>query len=315
MEEPINPQTSHPSEATELERFKREINLAEFAETLGYILDSKESSRSSLVMRREADDDKIIIGTSPQGHGVYFSVRDNTDNGTIIDFIQRREGLNLGQVRQVLRRYTAKPPSFSFPIARPIPIPPDRQGLIAEVLGMQYGTNHPYLIQKRGLKPEIMQDDRFRTQIKTDYRGNAIFPHRDRDGITGYEIKNQGFTGFSQGGEKALWYSENLAAARNVIVTESAIDALSHAQLAGDRELAYISIGGTLSPKQLEMMMALIGKLSVRGAILTIGTDNDEGGERFYLQIRELALNPDEIQREHPKAKDWNDDLRGITLK
>ena len=57
---------SHQGEATEIERFKREISLVDYAATVGYTLDKKESSRSSVVMRREADDDKIIIGTSPQ---------------------------------------------------------------------------------------------------------------------------------------------------------------------------------------------------------------------------------------------------------
>lgn len=281
----------------------------DYAATVGYTLDNKESSRSSLVMRREADDDKIIIGTSPQGHGVYFSVRDSTDNGTIIDFIQRREGLNLGQVRQALRRYTAKPPNFSFPIARPIPIPTDRQGLIAEVLRMKSGADHPYLTGKRRLSPKILADARFKAEIKSDHRGNAIFPHRDRDGITGYEIKNQAFTGFSAGGEKAFWHSDNLREAKRVIVTESAIDALSHAQLTQNMELAYISIGGTLSPKQIDLFKGLIGKLYAKGAKLVIATDNDHGGELFYSQIKELEPEPDWVERERPEGKDWNDEL------
>ena len=35
----------------ELERFKTEINLTEFAVSLGYQLDRRKSSRSSIVMR------------------------------------------------------------------------------------------------------------------------------------------------------------------------------------------------------------------------------------------------------------------------
>ena len=36
----------------ELEAFKSEINLTEFAATQGYVIDRKESSRSSIVMEK-----------------------------------------------------------------------------------------------------------------------------------------------------------------------------------------------------------------------------------------------------------------------
>ena len=44
----------------ELERFKSQINLSEFAASRGYALDRRESSRNSAVMRHP-DADKIII--------------------------------------------------------------------------------------------------------------------------------------------------------------------------------------------------------------------------------------------------------------
>ena len=71
---------------TELERFKIEVVLPEFAAARGYFLDRRASSRNSVVMRHP-DGDKIIIaryeGTT---HWVYCSVRDGRDNGTIVDF-------------------------------------------------------------------------------------------------------------------------------------------------------------------------------------------------------------------------------------
>ena len=72
---------------TELERFKIEVVLPEFAAARGYFLDRRASSRNSIVMRHP-DGDKIIIaryeGTT---HWVYCSVRDGRDNGTIVDFL------------------------------------------------------------------------------------------------------------------------------------------------------------------------------------------------------------------------------------
>jgi hypothetical protein len=51
----------------------------------------------------------------------------------------------------------------------------------------------------------VLQSPRFAGRLKVDFRSNAIFPHADKDGPCGYEIKNKGFTGFARGGEKGLW--------------------------------------------------------------------------------------------------------------
>ena len=81
----------------ELERFKTEVNLSEFAAARGYALDRRESSLNSAVMRHP-DGDKIVIARHEGGAWVYFSVRDDRDNGTVVDFLQNRGGGNLGEV-------------------------------------------------------------------------------------------------------------------------------------------------------------------------------------------------------------------------
>jgi len=55
--------------------------------------------------------DKIIIKRNSNGHSVFFSVRDDGDNGTIIDFIQKRQRLSLGGVRKELRPWIGRPPA------------------------------------------------------------------------------------------------------------------------------------------------------------------------------------------------------------
>jgi len=70
----------------ELERFKCEIDLRAYAVDQGYAYDRAESWRGSSVMRHEGTGDKIIIKRDWDGHYVYFSVRDDADNGSIIDF-------------------------------------------------------------------------------------------------------------------------------------------------------------------------------------------------------------------------------------
>ena len=91
----------------ELETFKTDIDLRAYAAALGYGLDRKASWRGSSVLRHP-NGDKIIVKRDHDGHFVYFSVRDENDNGSIIDFVQRRKAYNLGQVRQELRPWIGK---------------------------------------------------------------------------------------------------------------------------------------------------------------------------------------------------------------
>ena len=86
---------------SELDAFKRRIDLRQFAASLGYEMDRRESWRGSTVLRRGAD--KIVVKRNGNGHYVFFSVRDDDDHGTLIDFLQRRQNLSLGAARQILR--------------------------------------------------------------------------------------------------------------------------------------------------------------------------------------------------------------------
>lgn len=293
----------------ELERFKTELNLSDFAAARGYEIDRKESSRSSLVMRRGSD--KIIIATDKDGHGIYFSVRDDADHGSIIDFLQRRHGLNLGQVRKELRPWlTATPFSYRPPqgeIRKPEPTTRDRQQVVRAWLAMELAPDHPYLIRERGLSSRILVDPRFSGLVKIDKFGNAVFPHHDEAGICGFELKNRNFTGFSKGGVKGVWRSVNIEVARRIVIAESAIDCMSHAQLFPELEAAYVSIGGSMSGSQRELLCALFSRVGL--VEIVIATDNDEGGERLAEELAHLAP---VCWREVPTCKDWNEQLKGI---
>lgn len=90
----------------ELERFKRLVNLTEMVVVSGYQLESGQRATASRVtMRHPGTDDKIVIRRSGDGHWTYFSVRDDRDNGSVIDLLQRRCALGLGAVRKELRAW------------------------------------------------------------------------------------------------------------------------------------------------------------------------------------------------------------------
>lgn len=303
----------------ELEQFKREINLVEYAESQGYEINFRESSRASSVMRN-ASGDKIIVATDDDGHGIYFSVRNASDNGSIIDFVQRCQDLNLRQVRKELRpwagtRRTAAPtrkPVADRP-AKPLPSSRDRQQVLRVWMHMQPQPpgGHPYLLS-RGLDPATLTDPRFVNMIRSDARGNAVFPHFDRRGITGYELKNNGFTGFAKGGEKSLWYSSNIMSAKRVVICKSAIDCMSHAQATGDIEAAYLSIGGQPSAEQWRLIERAVTKVRERGDQVVLATDADAAGDELARVIGGLAPG---FERARPElGKDWNEQLMAQQL-
>ena len=99
----------------ELTRFKTDINLVVYVASKGYQVIKGESSKASTVMV-DGQGDKLIIATAEDGHGIYFSVRDDADNGSIIDFVQRLQGLNLGQVRKELRPWIGEYGQAAVPV-------------------------------------------------------------------------------------------------------------------------------------------------------------------------------------------------------
>lgn len=298
-------------QADELGRFKTEINLVEYAQAQGYEVIKRESSQHSVALRR-LDGDKIVVATDADGHGIYFGVRGERDSGTIIDFVQRRQGLSLGQVRKELRGWVpgsaAPAPRPAAPCPRPKRSSADQARMGAELALAWPAQRHAYL-EGRGIAPDTLADPRF--DVRQGQRGEAIFPHWNRAGACGYEVKNQGFTGFSAGGEKGLWLSRNAGTAPRIVVCESAIDALSHAQLHPDPTAAYVSFGGSMSPAQVELMKSLLERAHERGADLVLATDADPKGREYTDQIAGMAPEGMTIY-DHPpeKGKDWNEALQ-----
>ena len=300
----------------ELEKFKTEINLVEYAQSQGYQYITKQSSRNSAVLRHELGD-KIVVATDTDGHGIYFSVRDDADNGTIIDFVQNRSNLRLGGVRKELRSWRNEPrvqTSKFIPRDKPQPITSERLKVIKAASSFKVVQSHPYL-EKRGISQSILQSDRFNGTVAVDSRGNAIFPHYDGDGLTGFTAKSDNYQGFSKGGTKALWRSKPQEGDRRLVITESAIDAMSYHQLFTDQNphTRYISTGGTISNKQLELIKTAMADITKIGGEIVIATDNDMAGNKLAQTLSKKAPSQSLVSRDVPdKGKDWNELLQHI---
>lgn len=293
---------------TELQNFKKRVDLVQLAETYGYAVVRKESCRTSVVMKNAGS--KIVVATAEDGHGIFFEVHGDA-RGSAIDFVMHQEACSLGKARQVLRDWLGMPrPAPTQDYVKPRPATSNHVALASTWHRMR-GYNGDYL-KTRGLSDETIRD--FSHHIKTDARGNVCFRHDDENGLTGWETKNQDFTGFSGGGKKALFICNTFPPGEKptrIIITEAAIDAMSYAQLSKKPGM-FVSFSGALSESQQAQLTALLQKYS-RATVVT-ATDADAQGEKYAVMIH--AIRPDALRsrprmksRPGERFKDWNDVL------
>jgi len=310
----------------ELDEFKQRVNLTEYAATRGYALDRRASSRNSAVMVHPAGD-KIIVAKGEDGHWIYFSVRDPADHGSIVDFVQKRQGGTIGDVRKMLRPWIGgtapaelQRPSASAYVRDLVHIPKDFAEVRARYEAMAPAEGRQrYLEDERRIPAAVLADPIFADRIRTDTHGAAVFPHYTRGGLLcGYEVKNKGYTGFAAGGSKGLWISRGTAEGdRRLVIAETAIDALSYAAAKPAPITRYASTAGELNPEQPELLTAAINSLPDGGEVV-LAVDNDDGGTIIGGRIEAafaaasrpgLSLRYD---RPPTPGADWNDELRGI---
>ena len=303
----------------ELELFKSEINLCDYAAAVGFVLDRKASSRCSVVMRHLCGD-KIVIARTPSRHWVYFNVHGGAseDCGTIIDFVQARQNVSLGGVRKELRSWlgSSTPSKLSSTSSMPIVLEPSEHNAIKVLSNWmrakQIDNSHPYLVNDRRIPSSLVTNPIFADRFRTDGRSNVLFPHWNNYGeLCGYEVKNRQFTGFSPGGAKGLWCSRPRSNDQVMVVAETAIDALSAAAILGIDRKRFFSTAGQISPTQAICIRSAADMMPDKAEIW-LAFDNDEGGRKLSQQVQtELRNNPRTIVERFPAnaGDDWNDVL------
>ena len=293
--------------------FKQSVNLSQYAAGQGYELDRKKSTRSSLVMRHAATGDKIIV-SKKGANWVYFSVHDDRDNGTIVDFIEKRTSKSLPEIGRELAAWSGGAGAL------PVYAIPDVQEQVYDVARirrafqwMKPTSAHPYLINERKIPADVLKDPRFAACIFQDRYGNAVFPHQNGQGLCGLELKNIDKGVFMRGSEKALWLGTIDAADTVLILAEAAIDALSHFALFRPENASYGAVSGGMKDNQFSCLMDVIQKMpNLQNIILAV--DHDQGGEKIASRIESYLAGKftGEIIRHIPieEGMDWNNVLK-----
>lgn len=292
--------------ADEFKRFKREINLGEYLINDGFSVDKNKSSKNCLVLKNDAT--KFLVGIDKDtSHYFYSNVNNPQDKGSIIDYLQNHKNLSFPEIRQELRGYVSDS-FYSITTNTPAVIQPsthDTQKISSKIASFDTVNESEYLAE-RGISKETLNSHRFSGTILADEKSNLIFPHRDKDGYSGYEIRTENGKFFSSGGSKGLWFSKFYQEDKTLVICESQIDALSHYQLFQDSHTRYITTGGSLSNKQKELLEIACEKSSQRVNQIVLANDNDSGGRKIDQQIKESMPNI-EFQIQKPtQHKDWN---------
>ena len=297
----------------ELERFKSEINLVEFAASLGFTaLDVPKSSKACTILRGDAG--KIGISRDTDDHWVFFSFSEE-EGGSIIDLVMKNRTCNLGQARTFLRPWIGEKSGnkkneirISEQFRNPVRSSADRRKVALEFAKVEPVEKEQIFLESRKIIKATYLNSRFEGSIYQDQFKNAVFPHQDPEGISGLEKRNKKFWSFSEGGKKALWFSRSSRFDKKLVFCESAIDSLSYFQLKDDGISQYFSLGGQMSDEQVELIGVVVKKQPGKEPVLAF--DNDENGLKYIDRIQ--ATFPEiSFSEDLPvgQGDDWNDCL------
>lgn len=312
----------YTNDPDEMKRMKAELSIVDLALAAGWTIDRLESSQNHVVLRCAGE--KINVSPGRQ-HGIreVFSTRDSRQaSGTVIDFAcWVNNTRNIGEGRAYLRPFLSAPPprtrtAEAF-VKEKTPV-----DFAAEWASFEPYANRGYL-EGRGLTQETIArfEDSIKIDTTTGYR-NVVFAHRRGGNVTGWEIKNFGFRGgFTKNGNRTLFLGPAVTdEIEKIVITESAIDAMSYHQLDGEgkHRTLYASLAGNPSKEQIDQIMELGLRLTNVNEII-IGTDADESGDRMATLLMS-SLPPGIATRHRPEfsvseqgagKKDWNDLVRG----
>jgi conjugative relaxase-like TrwC/TraI family protein len=184
-----------------------------------------------------------------------------------------------------------------------------------------------YLVQKRGLPEDLVEQLHCQGLISADWRRNVMFfryelrDNFERGAAIGANLRGtQGtFKGLTTGthrNEGYFWFQAGEGEIKRVVLTESPIDAMSLAALEGDsrsatdkvnrqqQETIYLSADGAGEIPT----MALKGILEREGEVV-VAFDNDQAGEEMSWKVAQKVPG---VKRMTPKhGKDWNERLVG----
>lgn len=326
-------------------RLKTEISLPDFLLNLGWKFVAG-SSNSCPKMSNGTH--TIVIKRNSQNQYTYWDVHsDNIRGRTILDIMQEHllettgKLPTLREVGEILQNYIntnqiTTPQNSRYDVGN--------TSLGADELTMYLKLLRPYTgnyLQKRGITEESINSPVFKDVFlirevrnkNTIYRNVCVKMHNDK-GVQAISQRNETFKGII-GGKFDCLATSNYDKSRPIdilYVGESIIDCISHYQLCHhdtELNLVYVSTEGTLTEGQMQLLRIIMHKNEVK-SVHTI-FDNDKQGYKYtlwldnylresqhdveHMESNELKDKAYQVRNtEFPQRKDWNDDLKAVTI-
>ena len=288
--------------------FKRNVNLSAFAASYGYEVDKKKTTKTSIAMK--SGNDKVII-SKKKGIWVYFSVNDDADSGTIVDFVKNRTNKTMPEIGRMLAAQNGL--SDPLPTSHKV----ENQSYDIRRVKAIFNRCDPFqrsrYLESRGLDAELIKSTRFTGRVFVDRHCNVVFPHFENGRLSGLELKNRDRGLLVKGSKKTFWRSNSSRSDSIVVVTEAVIDALSYAKLFQNPNELYLATGGGVSASQCQLFAKMLSATNTIKKVV-IATDSDSGGDRIAKRLLKTARKSSytgRVTRHRPPVEgdDWNDEL------
>lgn len=297
--------------------YKKEVSIAQVAEAIGFKFDKTKGKTQPVYKREDANGNKeeIVIKNPNDNLNQHYFDR-NYKGGDVVNFIKnhlnefqnltRNTNNDFVKINMVLSHfakipYTPKLETYTQTKSEK-ELQKDRYNEITPKI-----ENLQYLIKERKLDQSTIE--RFLPFIKliqdNQSKGNYVniaFPYQNSKSQepANYEIRNHGYKGMAAGGDKetSTWIAtnaENKALVKNVILSESAIDAMSFYELKKNyyklANSAFISVGGYVSKGQVQDVINQFPNARINTAF-----DNDKNGRLYDIITYAVAIGKNDIR-------------------
>lgn len=289
---------------TDLEEIKK-ISITEYARQMGFI----PVKIGSYYTLKEHDSVRI----DPRKN-IFF--RNSTgDRGTVIDFVMAFKGVSCGEAIKLLCDEIELPKVYKEQNS----VPQKKKELILPAKARNMKNVFAYLVKTRCINQKIVQEMVDRDMLYQDERNNCVFVSRNENGksvfatVRGTNTDKKWVGDLSGCDYSHSFFIDNCS--RNLIVTESIIDAMSMMDIKEQKgenhqEYNYLSVSGL--GKSREALGYHLGKTLYD--IVFLAFDNDDKGREIAKEMKKHieSINQDiSVSMLIPEAaKDWNEELQ-----
>lgn len=289
---------------TDLEEIKK-ISITEYARQMGFT----PVKIGSYYTLKEHDSVRI----DPRKN-IFF--RNSTgDRGTVIDFVMAFKGVSCGEAIKLLCDEIELPKVYKEQNS----VPQKKKELILPAKARNMKNVFAYLVKTRCINQKIVQEMVDRDMLYQDERNNCVFVSRNENGksvfatVRGTNTDKKWVGDVSGCDYSHSFFIDNCS--RNLIVTESVIDAMSMMDIKEQKgenhqEYNYLSVSGL--GKSREALGYHLGKTLYD--IVFLAFDNDDKGREIAKKMKKHieSINQDiSVSMLIPEAaKDWNEELQ-----